>query len=154
LTIPGLTIGPNHSGGKLTQQDIGILGSGPAGRTLAAGFLRRGHRVMVGSRTPGKLDEWPAQAGSNATTGTFSEAASFADVAILSALGKAAEDVIRLAGAANLAGKVLIDTSDPPDFSSGRPDLFVGATDSLGERIQRLVPDTFVVKAPNTVLAT
>ncbi|WP_309665517.1 NAD(P)-binding domain-containing protein [Tabrizicola sp.] len=135
------------------MQTIGILGSGPAGRTLAGGFLRLGHRVMVGSRTPGKLDEWLSQGGSNAATGTFAETASFADVAILSALGTAAEDVVRLAGAVNLAGKVLIDASDPLDFSSGRPGLFVGTTDSLGERIQRLVPDTFVVKALNTVLA-
>ena len=108
---------------------------------------------MVGSCTPGKLDEWLSQAGSNATTGTFSEAASFADVATLSALGTAAEDVIRLAGAANLAGKVLIDASDPLDFSTGRPGLFVGTTDSLGERIQRLIPETSVAKALNTVLA-
>jgi 8-hydroxy-5-deazaflavin:NADPH oxidoreductase len=140
-------------GGEMTKQNIGILGSGPAGRTLAGGFLRLGHRVMVGSRTPSKLDEWLSQAGPNAATGTFAEAANFADVAILSALGTAAEDVIRLAGAANLLGKVLIDASDPLDFSTGRPGLFVGTTDSLGERIQRLIPDTKVVKALNTVLA-
>jgi hypothetical protein len=72
---------------------------------------------------------------------------------VLSVLGRAAEDVVRLAGDDSLDGKVLIDASDPLDFSSGRPGLFVGTTDSLGERIQRLVPKARVVKALNTVVA-
>jgi 8-hydroxy-5-deazaflavin:NADPH oxidoreductase len=140
-------------GGEMAKQKIGTLGSGPAGRTLAGGFLRLGHRAMVGSRTPSQLDEWLSQVGPNAATGTFAEAANFADVAILSARGTAAEDVIRLVGAANLFGKVLIDASDPLDFSTDRPGLFIGTMDSLGERIQRLIPDTKLVKALNTVLA-
>jgi predicted dinucleotide-binding enzyme len=72
---------------------------------------------------------------------------------VLSVNGRAAEDVIRLAGVGNLAAKIVLDASDPLDSSSGRPGLFVGATDSLGERIQRLIPDAYVVKGLNTVVA-
>jgi len=74
-------------------------------------------------------------------------------VVVLSVNGRAAEDVIRLAGVENLNGKIVLDASDPLDFSSGRPGLFVGTTDSLGERIQRLIPNTYVVKGLNIVQA-
>ena len=85
--------------------------------------------------------------------GTFAEAAQFGEVVVLSVNGRAAEDVIRLAGAEHLAGKIVLDASDPLDFSSGRPGLFVGTTDSLGERIQRRLPDAYVVKGLNIVQA-
>ncbi len=85
--------------------------------------------------------------------GTLTETARFGEVVVLSVLGKAAEEVIRLAGPENLSDKVLLDASDPLDFSSGRPGLFVGTTDSLGERIQRAAPRALVVKGLNIVLA-
>jgi 8-hydroxy-5-deazaflavin:NADPH oxidoreductase len=138
----------------LTQPlKIGILGSGPAGKTLATGFLIKGHPVMIGSRNPAKLDEWLREADPNAQSGTFAKAAQFGELVVLSVNGRAAEDVIRLAGIENLTGKIVLDASDPLDFSSGRPGLFVGTTDSLGERIQRLIPDVYVVKGLNIVLA-
>ena len=71
----------------------------------------------------------------------------------MSVNGRAAEDVIRLADLESFAGKIVLDASDPLDFSSGRPGLFVGTTDSLGERIQRLIPDAYVVKGLNVVQA-
>jgi 8-hydroxy-5-deazaflavin:NADPH oxidoreductase len=132
---------------------IGILGSGPAGRTLATGFLAKGHPVMIGSRTAAKLHEWLREAGPHAQAGTFAETAQFGEVVALSVNGRAAEDVVRLAGVENLTGKIVLDASDPLDFSSGRPGLFVGTTDSLGERIQRLIPNAYVVKGLNIVLA-
>jgi 8-hydroxy-5-deazaflavin:NADPH oxidoreductase len=132
---------------------IGILGSGPAGRTLGTGFLGRGHQVMIGSRDPAKLQGWLDSAGPAARSGTFAEAARFGELILLSALGSTAEDVLRLAGPDNFDGKILLDASDPLDFSSGRPGLFVGTTDSLGERIQRLLPRANVVKGLNTVVA-
>jgi 8-hydroxy-5-deazaflavin:NADPH oxidoreductase len=132
---------------------IGILGSGSAAQTLGRGFIRLGHPVMLGSRDPGKLADWVAEAGPMAQAGTLAVAAVFGEVVILSVLGRAAEDVVRLAGIDNLNGRVLIDASDPLDFSSGRPGLFVGTTDSLGERIQRLAPGARVVKALNIVHA-
>jgi predicted dinucleotide-binding enzyme len=132
---------------------IGILGSGPAGRTLGSGFLGRGHRGMIGSRDPAKLQTWLSAAGPGARTGSFTDAARFGELILLSVLGSAAEEVLRLAGLDNFDSKILIDASDPLDFSSGRPGLFVGTTDSLGERIQRLLPRANVVKALNTVVA-
>lgn len=112
-----------------------------------------GHQVMIGSRDPGKLGHWRAEAGPYAHAGRLPEAVDFGEVIVLSVLGRAAEDVLRLAGPERFAGKVLIDASDPLDFSSGRPGLFVGTFDSLGERIQRLLPSARVVKALNIVLA-
>ena len=132
---------------------IGVLGSGPAGRTLASGFLGHGHPVMIGSRDPAKLHGWLRDAGPRGQVGTFAETAQFGELVILSVNGRAAEDVIRLAGVENLAGKIVLDASDPLDFSFGRPGLFVGTSDSLGERIQRLIPDAYVVKGLNTVVA-
>jgi 8-hydroxy-5-deazaflavin:NADPH oxidoreductase len=108
---------------------------------------------MIGSRTPAKLHEWVRETDDNAQTGTFAETAQFGELIILSVNGRAAEDVIRLAGIDNLSSKIVLDASDPLDFSSGRPGLFVGTTDSLGERIQRLIPDAYVVKGLNIVIA-
>lgn len=136
-----------------SPQRIGILGSGPAGRTLATGFLAHDHTVMVGTRHPGRLSDWLHAAGPGAQVGTFAETAAFGELVVLSVNGVAAEGVLRLAGLENFTGKVLLDASDPLDFSSGRPGLFVGTTDSLGERVQRLVPTSYVVKGLNTVLA-
>jgi 8-hydroxy-5-deazaflavin:NADPH oxidoreductase len=132
---------------------IGILGSGAAARTLGRGLVGIGHPVMLGSRDPAKLTEWAEDVGADAHVGTVSEAARFGELLILSVLGRAAEDVVRSAGEENLGRKVLVDASDPLDFSSGRPGLFVGTVDSLGERIQRLAPQARVVKALNIVLA-
>jgi predicted dinucleotide-binding enzyme len=108
---------------------------------------------MIGTRDPAKLADWLAAAGPGGRTGTFAQAARFGELVVLSVNGRAAEDVVRLAGPDNLAAKILLDASDPLDFSSGRPGLFVGTTDSLGERIQRLLPDSYVVKGLQTVLA-
>jgi len=132
---------------------IGVLGSGSAGRTLANGFLDHAHRVMIGSRTPDKLRDWLREAGREAQVGTFAQAAQFGELIVLSVNGRAAEDVIRLADLESFAGKIVLDASDPLDFSSGRPGLFVGTTDSLGERIQRLIPNAYVVKGLNIVQA-
>jgi 8-hydroxy-5-deazaflavin:NADPH oxidoreductase len=111
---------------------IGVLGSGPAGQTLATGFLEKGHPVMIGSRDSAKLRGWLRHAGPGAQVGTFAETAQFGELVVLSVLGSAAEEVIRLAGVESLTGKIVIDASDPLDFSSGRPGLFIGTTDSLG----------------------
>ena len=132
---------------------IGILGSGPAGRTLGTGLLGRAHHVMIGSRDPAKLQTWQAAAGPEAQAGSFADAARFGELIVLSVLVSAAEEVLGLAGLDNFNGKILLDASDPLDFSSGRPGLFVGTTDSLGERIQRLLPRANVVKGMNTVVA-
>lgn len=129
---------------------IGIIGSGDVGQSLGSGFQKHGHDVMVGSRSPERLAEWAKGAG--VKTGTFEQVAKHGELVILATLGEAAENAVKLAGRHNLANKVLIDATNPLDFSKGMPPgLFVGTTDSLGERIQRQLPHTHVVKAFNTV---
>jgi hypothetical protein len=83
---------------------IGVLGSGPAGQTLATGFLDKNHPVMIGSRDPAKLDSWLRHTGPGAEVGSFAAAAQFGEIVVLSVLGSAAEEVIRLAGVENLSG--------------------------------------------------
>ncbi len=128
---------------------VGVLGSGDVGKVLAAGFKSFGHDVKIGSREPEKLAAWSKE--KNVPNVTFQEAAKFADVVVLATLGRGTENAIRLAGPKNFAGKVVIDATNPLDFSTGMPQLYVGHTDSLGEQVQRWVPNARVVKAFNTV---
>lgn len=130
---------------------VGVLGSGDVGRALAAGFAGLGHDVKVGSRDPQKLADWAAAAGPRVSTGTFADSANFGDLLVLATLGVATEEAIRLAGIGAFDGKVVIDTTNPLDFSGGAPRLAIGHTDSLGEVVQRLLPKARVVKAFNTV---
>lgn len=131
---------------------VGVLGSGDVGRVLASGFISLGHDVTIGTRDAAKLAEWANAAGDRGRVGTFAEAAAFGDVIVLATLGVGTEDAIRLAGVENFAGKVVIDATNPLDFSGGMPPrLYVGTTDSLGEQVQRWLPHSKVVKAFNTV---
>ena len=130
---------------------VGILGSGDVGRALARGFIGLGHTVKIGTREPQKLREWLTSAGERASAGTFNEAARYGDVIVLATLGTGTEHALQIAGPENFAGKVVIDATNPLDFSGGMPPkLFVGHTDSLGERVQRWLPGARVVKAFNT----
>jgi 8-hydroxy-5-deazaflavin:NADPH oxidoreductase len=140
--------------GRLAQMRVGVLGSGEVGRCLAAGFSGRGHEVMIGSRDPGKaeLREWLAGDGSGIQVGTFAETAAHGELLVLAVLGNAAEEAIADAGPDNFKGKVVIDAMNPLDFSGGfPPKLSVAGEDSLGERVQRVLPDARVVKAFNTI---
>jgi predicted dinucleotide-binding enzyme len=129
---------------------VGVLGTGKVGEVLANGFRKHGHEVMRGSREPGKLAEWKASAGAGAATGTFAEAAAFGEIVVLAVKGAAAEAVVDLAGAANLSGKVVIDTTNP--IAEGPPTngvlhYFTTLEDSLMERLQLRVPAARFVKA-------
>ena len=140
--------------GRLTERRVGVLGSGEVGRRLAAGFSSRGHEVMIGSRDPEKpeLRQWLATDGAGIETGTFAETAAYGELLVLAVLGTAAEKAIADADAGNFSGKVVIDAANPLDFSGGfPPKLAISGEDSLGERVQRALPDAKVVKAFNTI---
>ena len=133
---------------------IGILGTGDVGKALGNGFIALGHEVKMGSRDGAnpKAHAWAREMGPKASTGSFADAAAFGEVLVLATLGTANGSAIQLAGPANFRGKVLIDTTNPLDFSGGMPPkLAVSGNDSAGERVQRLLPEALVVKAFNTV---
>jgi NADPH-dependent F420 reductase len=133
---------------------IGVLGTGDVGRALAKGFADRGHEVVIGSRDPGKEDlvAWVGEQGGRVRAGTFAEAAASGEVIVLAVLGVAVESAIEQAGPEHFAGKVVIDTTNPLDFSQGfAPTLAWGHTDSGGEHTQRAVPEARVVKAFNII---
>ncbi len=132
---------------------IGILGSGGVAQTLGAGFLKHGHEVTLGTREPGKLKEWSAQQP-KAKLGSNADAARFGEVLVLAAKGTAAVEVLRSAGATNMAGKVVIDATNPIADAPpvhGVLQYFTGINDSLMERLQREFPEARFVKAFNSV---
>ncbi len=131
---------------------IGILGSGRVGQALGSKLAEAGHEVMVGSREPGKLNDWKAKAGGNARTGSLAEAAAFGEILFSALPGSAVLSALALAGEANLNGKILIDVSNSLNRSEGAPTtMSVVNTDSLAEQIQRTYPQVKVVKTLNTV---
>jgi 8-hydroxy-5-deazaflavin:NADPH oxidoreductase len=139
---------------RLPPTRVGVLGSGEVGRRLAAGFRSRGHDVVIGSRESDKPDlrEWLSLDGAGVEAGTFAQTAAHGELLVLAVLGNAAEAVIADAGPESFSGKVVIDAMNPLDFSAGfPPKLSISGEDSLGERVQRALPDAKVVKAFNTI---
>jgi NADPH-dependent F420 reductase len=133
---------------------IGIIGSGVVGQQLGFGFLKAGHEVKIGTRNTSKLNEWLEKAGENASTGSFTEAAVYGEVVILATLWSGTKPAIESAGKDNLKNKILIDVTNPLDFSQGvPPKLAAEIGNSGGEQIQNWLPDTKVVKAFNTISA-
>ena len=134
---------------------IGILGSGDVGRKLADGFIELGHQVKIGSRDlrQSKLTEWiDKHDKEKASSGTFADTASFGELVVLATLWTGTADAIRHADSRNFASKIVIDVTNPLDFSNGMPPrLALGHTDSAGETVQRMLPDSKVVKTFNIV---
>jgi len=131
-----------------------VLGTGMVGTTIATKLVEKGHEVRMGSRdaTSEKASAWAKKAGSRASHGSFADAAAFAEVVWNCTKGEGSLAALKAAGAANLKGKLLLDVSNPLDFSKGMPpSLFVSNTDSLGEQIQRAFPEAKVVKTLNTL---
>lgn len=148
--------------------NIGILGTGVVGQTIAGKLAELGHEVMVGTRDVSKtmartepdpyglpsfsvwLKQYPC-----VKTGSFTESARHGEVVINATSGEGSLDALTLAGASNLNGKVLIDISNPLDFSKGMPPILsIYNSDSLGEQIQRAFPEVKVIKTLNTVTAS
>ena len=126
-----------------------VFGTGQVGRALAAGLLRHGHEVAVGTRDPqaDKLADWPEAIQRL----SYAEAARFCDIGLLATGWDGTESAVRLIGDENLAGKVLIDVTNPLDFGGGGPGLAVSGSDSGGETVQRWLPSARVVKTFNIV---
>jgi predicted dinucleotide-binding enzyme len=136
------------------QMRFGILGSGMVGKTLGSKLVSLGHEVKMGSRSTDNEAgrAWVATAGDGASQGTFAQAAAFGEIVFVCLRGDVTLDAVRAAGADNLKGKIVIDVSNPLDFSHGAPSLIpqFANTNSLGEEVQKLLPGASVVKTLNT----
>ena len=134
---------------------IGIIGSGDVAQTLASGFLANGHEVRLGTRNAEKLAEWKETAGAKASVGSFAGAAEFGEVILICTSGAGALSAIEMAGTENFKGKTVIDVTNALDFSEGVPPKFTATVgNSLGEQIQKALPEANVVKAFNTINRT
>ena len=132
---------------------IGIIGSGDVARVLASGFLKHGHDLVVGTRDPTKLKDWAAQ-NPQARVLSFGEAADFGEVVVLAVKGTGSADALRIAGAVNLAGKPVIDATNPiadAPPQNGVLKFFTNLDESLMEQLQREFPEARFVKAFNSV---
>jgi 8-hydroxy-5-deazaflavin:NADPH oxidoreductase len=146
---------------------IAVIGTGAVGRALAGRLAELGHDVTIGTRDigttlariePDAMGNQPystwAASHPQVRLDSFANAAAAAELVVNATSGDVSLAALGAAGADNLAGKVLIDISNPLDFSKGvPPTLFVKDTDSLGEQIQAAFPDAKVVKALNTLTA-
>ena len=128
---------------------VGIIGSGVVAQALANGFIKHGHEVVLGTRSPGKLAEWAAQ-HRQASIGGFADAAKFGEVVVLAVKGTVAAEALRLTGAKNLNGKTVIDATNPiadAPPANGVLRFFTTLDESLMERLQKEFPSTRFVKA-------
>lgn len=144
-----------------------VLGTGMVGKTIAARLDGLGHEVMVGTRDPEETASRaePGAYGNppfsvwqeehpNVGLGTFGEAAAHGEMVVNATAGAGSLEALELAGEDYLSGKILIDVSNPLDFSEGLPPtLSVSNNDSLGEQIQRRFPEARVVKTLHTMNA-
>ncbi|MBE0662335.1 MAG: NAD(P)-binding domain-containing protein [Bacteroidales bacterium] len=134
------------------MKKIGILGSGDVAKALAAGFIKYGYDVMLGSRDASKLDEWQKQSGGK--TGTFADAAAFANILVLAVKGGAAISALQLAGSDNLKRKTIIDATNPIADAApvnGVLQFSTSLSESLMEKLQQSFPEANFVKAFNSV---
>jgi 8-hydroxy-5-deazaflavin:NADPH oxidoreductase len=142
-----------HTPTIVLAMKVGVLGSGDVAKVLAAGFLKHGHSVMVGTRERSKLESWASE-NPSARLGSFADAADFAEVVVLAVKGTAAFSALRLATQQNLAGKPVIDATSPiadlPPMN-GVLQFFTEPNESLMERLQREFPEAHFVKAFNSV---
>ena len=135
---------------------IAVLGTGMVGNSIGSKLTQLGHQVMMGSRTNDneKAAAWMQSAGANASQGTFSDAAKSGEIIFNCTSGMASLEALKLAGAENMKGKIIVDIANPLDFSKGMPPTLSIINDhSLGEEIQKAFPESKVVKTLNTLNA-
>jgi predicted dinucleotide-binding enzyme len=132
---------------------VGILGSGDVAKALASGFLKHGHEVTLGTREAVKLADWRAK-NPKGKVSTFADTANFGELVVLAVKGSVAAEALRAAGAGNLAGKTVIDATNPITDAApvnGVLQFFTNLNESLMERLQREFADARFVKAFNSV---
>ena len=135
------------------KQKIGVLGTGMVGQVLASGFLKHGHEVMIGTRSPEKVSDWQEK-NPLGKVGSNKDTAAWADIIVLATKGTAAEAAIRLCDSKDLQGKIVIDTTNP--IADAPPDhgvlkYFTTLDSSLMEQLQAAQPGALFVKAFNSV---
>ncbi|HSR40155.1 MAG TPA: NAD(P)-binding domain-containing protein [Phnomibacter sp.] len=141
---------------NLTSQKVGVLGSGMVGRVLASAFLSEGASVMLSARSAEKqeLKDWQSK-NTQGLIGSFADAAASADIIVLAVQGEHATNALELAGQSNLAGKIVIDATNPISHSlppvNGVLQYFTNANESLMERLQDQFAEARFVKAFNSV---
>jgi predicted dinucleotide-binding enzyme len=138
----------------MAKKKIGIIGSGSVGKTLASGFADKGYAVMIGSRTPGRLEEWRRSLKNDVAAGTFAETAGFGDLLVFAVKGVAAEETFASIDPALLDGKTVLDATNPIESeepTDGVVRFFTGRDESLLERLQKKAPGARLVKAWNSV---
>ena len=132
---------------------VGIIGSGVVGQTLAAGFVKHGHQVEIGTRDPAKLKDWSAK-NPGAAVKSFAEAAAFGDLVVLAVGGEVAQQALTLIGSSALQGKTVIDACNPigggPPVNGVLP-FFTPQNELLMEQLQKAYPSARFVKAFNSV---
>jgi 8-hydroxy-5-deazaflavin:NADPH oxidoreductase len=134
---------------------VAVLGTGAVAIALAKGFASRGHSLVFGTRdVHGKTALDAVAAVQGASAALYASAAQSADIAVLTTSWSGTHNALQLTGAANLAGKLVIDVTNPLDYSSGKPALALGFPNSAGQQIQAWLPGAHVVKALNIITAT
>ena len=132
---------------------MGVLGSGMVAQGLSARLAELGHNVVIGTRDPDKLRGWQSS-NQRVLIGSFADTAAHGEMVFNATDGAGSLNALTMAGDANLSDKILVDVSNPLDYSNGfPPSLTVFGKDSLAEQIQRAFPMTKVVKTLNTVTA-
>jgi len=135
------------------KQKIGVIGSGQVAKELSLGLAAHGYPVMAGSRDKTKLDELKSQSAGKVNTGTFSDAASFGEMVVLAVKGSVASAVVESIGP-TLGSKIVLDTTNPiadTPPQNGVLGFFTDLSESLMERLQKLVPTARFVKTFNSV---
>jgi predicted dinucleotide-binding enzyme len=138
------------------MKKIAVFGTGVVGKTIGTKLIRLGYEVMMGSRTvtSEKAIAWVDASGKHASAGSFADAAAFGEIIFNCTKGEAALEIFKQAGIENFKNKIIVDISNPLDFSKGMPPSLIPEftnTNSLGEEIQKLLPDADVVKTLNIV---
>jgi len=137
-----------------SQKTVAILGNGTVGVALAKGFAGLDYQVVFATRdVQGTKTLSALEAVPGARAAGLREAARLADIAVLALPWGGLQEALQAIGPDALAGKLVIDPSNPLELSTGAPRLAIGHTDSAGELVQRLLPRAQVVKAFNIITA-